>query len=105
VPIDHPVPARVRGRPKGSTSFDAVAAAAFGSAIREIRIAKGLSQEALAATAGVERSHVGKIERGQHMPSLAAILKISAALECSAADLMVATETLLPADYNPLVGP
>ena len=98
----HPVTVRVRGRPKGSKSFDAAAAAAFGSAIRDMRTAKGMSQEALAAAAGVERSHMGKIERGQHMPSLAAILKLSAALECTAADLIAATEALLPPNYSAL---
>jgi transcriptional regulator with XRE-family HTH domain len=67
-----------------------------------MRTAKGMSQEALAAAAGVERSHMGKIERGQHMPSLAAILKLSAALECTAADLIAATEALLPPSYSAL---
>ena len=98
----HPVTVRVRGRPKGSKSFDAAAAAAFGSAIRDLRTAKGMSQEALAAAAVVERSHMGKIERGQHMPSLAAILKLAAALECTAAELIAATEALLPANYSAL---
>jgi len=35
---------------------------------------------------------MGKIERGEHMPTLAIILKIARALQCSAADLMAATE-------------
>lgn len=67
-----------------------------------MRTAKGMSQEALASMAGVERSHMGKIERGQHMPSLAVILKLSAALECAAADLIAATEAVLPLDYSAL---
>ena len=92
--------ARLRGRPRGSTSFDAVAATAFGAAIRKLRTAKGLSQEALAGEAGIERSHMGKIERGQHMPSLSAILKLGTALGCTAANLVAATEALLPPDYG-----
>ncbi len=35
---------------------------------------------------------MGKIERGEHMPTLALILKIARALEMSAADLMASTE-------------
>ena len=45
---------------------------------------------------------MGKIERGQHMPSLAAILKLAAALECTAAELIAATEALLPPNYSAL---
>ncbi|CEH47688.1 conserved hypothetical protein [Xanthomonas citri pv. citri] len=35
---------------------------------------------------------MGKIERGQHLPSLALVLKIAAALKMSATELMAATE-------------
>ncbi len=35
---------------------------------------------------------MGKIERGEHMPTLAIIFKISSALDCSMAVLMTATE-------------
>lgn len=42
---------------------------------------------------------MGKIERGQHMPSLSAILKLATALGCTAADLVASTEALLPPDY------
>lgn len=42
--------------------------------------------------AGIERSHMGKIERGEHMPTLAIIFKIASALDCSTAVLMTATE-------------
>ncbi len=52
-------------------------------------------QETLANLAGVERSHMGKVERGEHMPTLALILKIARALECSAAELLADTERRL----------
>jgi len=58
-----------------------------------------VAQEALALQAKVERSHLGKIERGEHMPTLALVLKIARALQVSSADLMLETEALLPADY------
>ena len=66
--------------------------ASFGRAVRAMRLERGLSQEVLAHQAGVERSHMGKIERGEHMPTLALILKISLALKISSAELMTATE-------------
>ncbi|MFG1304651.1 helix-turn-helix transcriptional regulator [Xanthobacter autotrophicus] len=84
-----------RGRPKGTTTFEAKPAKAFGEAVRSIRLEKATAQEALANIAGIERSHMGKIERGEHMPNLALILRIANALECSAAELMAATENNL----------
>lgn len=68
---------------------------AFGEAVRALRTERGVAQETLAHLADVERSHLGKVERGEHMPTLALILKISRALECSAADLMADTERRL----------
>jgi len=60
--------------------------------VRATRLEQGVGQEKLAGLAGVARSHMGKIERGEHMPTLALILKIAAALGISAAELMAVTE-------------
>ena len=60
-----------RGRPAGATTFEAAPAQAFGSVVRAIRLEEGFAQENLAHLAGIERSHMGKIERGEHMPTLA----------------------------------
>lgn len=84
-----------RGRPTGATTYEAEPARAFGEAVRALRTERGVAQETLAHLAGVERSHMGKVERGEHMPTLALILKISRALECSSADLMADTERRL----------
>ncbi len=89
-----------RGRPPGTTTYEAEPALAFGRAVRAARMEQGIAQEELALLAGVERSHMGKIERGEHMPTLALILKISTALKISAADLMGATERNLQADAD-----
>lgn len=86
------------GRPVGATTYEAEPAIAFGKAVRAARIARDISQEELATLAGIERSHMGKIERGQHMPTLAMILRVSIALNDSAANLMTATESILYAD-------
>ncbi|WP_027483877.1 helix-turn-helix transcriptional regulator [Rhodanobacter sp. OR87] len=85
------------GRPAGATTFDAELAQAFGAAVRALRTERGIAQELLANQAGIERSHLGKIERGEHMPTLAIIFKIASALECSTAALMSTTESQLAA--------
>ena len=81
-----------RGRPVGSTTYEPEPALAFGQAVRAARMEQGMAQEELAALAEIERSHMGKIERGEHMPTLALILRIAAALNRSAAELIAATE-------------
>ena len=81
-----------RGRPVGSTTYEPEPALAFGQAARAARMEQGMAQEELAALAEIERSHMGKIERGEHMPTLALILRIAVALNRSAADLIAATE-------------
>lgn len=81
-----------RGRPVGTTTFDSHLAQAFGGAVRARRTAYGIAQETLANLAGIERSHTGKIERGEHMPTLAIVFRLARALGCSAAELIAATE-------------
>ena len=83
------------GRPTGTTTYEAEPARAFGAAVRALRTEKSIAQETLAHLAGIERSHMGKIERGEHMPTLVIILRIAQALECEAAVLMAETEKLL----------
>lgn len=81
-----------RGRPKGTKTFDAPTAIAFGSAVRERRVAVGVAQEELALLSGIDRSFVGKVERGENQPSLVLILRLAKALGCSGADLLAGLE-------------
>lgn len=53
----------------------------FGRRIREVRKSKGLSQEKLAELAGIDRSYVGNIERGEKNVTLKKIYEICDALE------------------------
>ena len=53
----------------------------LGQAIRAARMARGLSQEALADAAGIDRSHMGKIERGERNVTFLNKVRVSAALE------------------------
>lgn len=64
-------------------------------AVKALRTERGTAQEALGNIAGIERAHMGRIERGEHMPTLALILRIADALECSAALLIEETEKYL----------
>src|SRR3546814_9623513 len=84
-----------RGRPTGTTTYEAEPAIAFGAAVREERTTQVIAQETLAHMAGIERSHMGKIERGEHVPTLPLILKIARAPKCSSAHLMTLTEDTL----------
>lgn len=88
-----------QGRPLGAKTTDPVLATAFGAAVRAIRLRQGVAQEALAHLAAIERSHVGKIERGEHLPNLAAVLKLARALGISGAALLAEAEALLPPGY------
>lgn len=60
----------------------------LGAAIRAARLERGLSQEALADAAGIDRSHMGKIERGERNVSVLNVGRVANALETSIASLM-----------------
>jgi transcriptional regulator with XRE-family HTH domain len=53
---------------------------ALGAEIRALRAAKGLSQERLAAIAGLHRNFIGLIERGQRNPTFLTLGAISTKL-------------------------
>jgi transcriptional regulator with XRE-family HTH domain len=53
----------------------------IGSNIRKIRQERDLSQEALAAIAGLHRAYIGQIERGEKNIGLQNLEKIANALE------------------------
>ena len=53
----------------------------FGHRVRDLRKLKNISQEELAFCAGVHRTYIGMIERGEKNISLVNIEKIANALE------------------------
>jgi len=54
--------------------------AAFGARLRTLRIARGLSQEALGDLAGLHRTYVGSVERGERNVSLDNIYALATAI-------------------------
>ena len=56
----------------------------LGKRIREARIEKGLTQQALAEKANISMMYLGEIERGIKMPSINSFVKILEALDVSA---------------------
>ncbi|EPP5808453.1 helix-turn-helix domain-containing protein [Vibrio vulnificus] len=60
----------------------------FGERVRQIRKEKGLSQEALADLAGIDRSYMGHIERGDQNITLTKIHQIADALGVLVTDLV-----------------
>ena len=59
----------------------------FGEVVRNARKAKGLSQEELAEKAGLHRTYIGMIERGEKNLTLSNIFKIAQALETPMSEL------------------
>jgi Predicted transcriptional regulators len=55
--------------------------------IRKHRVALGLSQEALAVDAEIDRTHISRIERGVENPTILVLERIAGALGCEIANL------------------
>lgn len=59
----------------------------FGNAVRNARMAAGLTQEGLADRSGLDRSYIGGVERGERNPTLSIIEKIADGLGVSLVEL------------------
>jgi transcriptional regulator with XRE-family HTH domain len=60
----------------------------FAANLRRLRHAKGLSQEALAHEANVNRTYMSKLEKGGSYPGLEIIGKFAVALEVEPAEFL-----------------
>lgn len=67
---------------------------AFGLAVRTYRQRAGLSQDALADIAGLHRTYVGSVERGERNVSLLNIHALAGALKTTASELIRASEQI-----------
>lgn len=61
---------------------------ALGNAIKEARLSKGISQEKLALLAEVDRSYVGRIERGDNNVAVLTLARLAGALDVTVAKLL-----------------
>jgi len=59
----------------------------LGKRIRAKRRELGMSQEGLAHEAGLDRSYVGRIERGEHNLTFVSLVRIARAMGCDVAAL------------------
>jgi len=60
----------------------------FGEKVRELRLKRNLSQEALGELAGVHRTYIGMIERAEKNITLMNIERIAKALKISVSELV-----------------
>jgi len=65
----------------------------FGWNVRQLRKAQNLSQEELAEKAGLHRTYIGSVERGERNISLENILALARALNVSLVDLFRGIKT------------
>jgi transcriptional regulator with XRE-family HTH domain len=68
---------------------------AFGKVLREQREATGVSQEALALNANVDRTFVSQMERGVRQPTLTTLYKLAQALNVRPSTLMARMEKVI----------
>ncbi|HLJ26665.1 MAG TPA: helix-turn-helix transcriptional regulator [Candidatus Angelobacter sp.] len=60
----------------------------FGDRIRELRTARGWSQEHFADVCGLYRSHMGEIERGEVDVALSTLAKLAKGLDMTAGAIL-----------------
>ncbi|MES2116823.1 MAG: helix-turn-helix transcriptional regulator [Pseudomonadota bacterium] len=75
--------------PNLSTSRQNPALVSLGDALRQLRKERGMSQDALALQADVDRSYVGQIERGDNNVAVLTLIKLASALGVKVSELML----------------
>ena len=68
----------------------------LGERIRQLRKAKGLTQEQLAEKLDIDNKHLSRIEKGLHMPTYKVILKLAEVLQFNIYDF---SSTLLDKNH------
>lgn len=71
-------------------------AIALGTRVRSVRKSAGLSQEEFAYRAGVDRSYVGKIERGEVNITVNKLYRLARVLDCAPHDLLPGIREVAP---------
>ncbi|HXZ08587.1 MAG TPA: helix-turn-helix transcriptional regulator [Paraburkholderia sp.] len=73
----------------------------FGATVRELREARGWSQEQLAEQAGLNRSYVGEIERATVIASIVTVNKLALAFGVPIAQLLCSSFSTTDASDAP----
>ena len=63
-------------------------AIAFGEVLKELRREAGLSQDALAEKADLERTFISFLERGERQPTISTIIALASALRIDADEMV-----------------
>jgi ribosome-binding protein aMBF1 (putative translation factor) len=79
----------------------AVIARAFGTALRDLRVARGLTQDALAEAAGLDRTYPSLLERGLRAPTFLVMWRLSRALGVPLAELTDRMQNEIAKPSNP----
>ncbi len=61
----------------------------IGDNIRRARLAKGLSQETLAARLGIRQTQVSAIERGRYVPGAQMVIRLARAIDCPTDEILM----------------
>jgi len=80
--------AQICGMPNLSKKRQHRSLVALGTAIREMRHSKGISQERLALLSEVDRAYVGRIERGDNNVTVLTLHQLAKALDLTLSRLM-----------------
>lgn len=67
-------------------------AAVVGEVLRRYREKRDLSQEVVSGLAGIGRSHLSAIERGERRPTMDTFFKICEAMQCRPSEVVAAIE-------------
>ena len=65
---------------------------AFGKAVTQLRVEKGMTQEELAHSLGYDSSTIGQLELGKKSPTLRTVFNIAEKFDISVTSLLARTE-------------
>lgn len=65
---------------------------AFAKALRDLREEQGLSQEELGFQAGLHRTYIGELERGEKTPTITTLARVSHPLGLRPSELLAVAE-------------
>ena len=68
---------------------------AFGKVLRELRVAKNISQEKLSEYCDLDRTYISLLERGLRQPTITTVFKLAKALKIQPSALIEKVEKLV----------